>query len=393
MDVLFGNSVGVAIFTLFLFYFSAAAVSWYQTKSGKGRLCSPEGKFFCFAFLSAGLFLDMASMVLYNALHGSICYRPCHLFAKLLLYSTVFLIDYFYSSGLAGWRRSWRMACASALYLFLLLFDMLALHLFGCGAAVYMAFSAIFYVALVVATLVFVSSVILRRYDSIVKTMQKKNMVSAIVLVELIMFLSLLLFVSFVWYSCRIWHFIFVALLFLLHACYFFHGCRYKAGKSRSARNVKPYRLKGEDDRFSGLVGDLPSGEYVIIQRLISYFESEKPYLDKNLKLDTVSRILYTNKTYLSKALNQKMYKNFNQFVNRYRIAEACSIYLENPATGVNELCDMAGFKNISSFCAAFNLNTGYTPAEWCKEVKRRLSNGENVVVEEYFIQRGALDS
>ena len=391
MDVLFGNSVGIAIFTLFLFYFSAAAVSWYQARYGKGRLCSPSGKFFCFAFLSAGLFLDMASLVVYDLLHGTICYHPCHLFAKLLLYSTVFLIDYFYSSGLAGWRSSLRTACASALYLFLLLFDMLAFHFFGCRTVVYMALSAMFYVAVVVAILVFVSLVLLRRYDSIVKTMQKKNMVSAIVLVELIMLLSLLLFVSFVWHSCRIWHFIFIALLFLLHACYFFHGCRCR--KKQAARSVKPYRFKEEGSRFSGLVGDMPSGEYVIIQRLISYFESEKPYLDKNLKLETVSRILYTNKTYLSKALNQKMYRNFNQFVNRYRIAEACSIYLEKPSTGVNDLCDMAGFKNISSFCAAFNLNTGYTPAEWCKEVKRRLSNGENVVVEEYFIQRGALDS
>ena len=108
--------------------------------------------------------------------------------------------------------------------------------------------------------------------------------------------------------------------------------------------------------------------------------------MDKNLKLDDVSRYLYTNKTYLSRALNRKMYKNFNQFVNRYRVVEACNIYIENRDLNINELCDMSGFKNISSFCAAFNLNTGYTPAEWCKEVKKRLDNGENVAIEKYFI-------
>ena len=132
---------------------------------------------------------------------------------------------------------------------------------------------------------------------------------------------------------------------------------------------------------MEGLIID----EYKIIQRLILYFESHKPYLNKDLKLADVSKHIYTNRTYLSRALNQRLSKNFNQFVNYYRVKEACNLFLQNPLIKINEMSMQSGFKSLSSFTTAFSLNMRYTPAEWCKEVKRRLNNNEDVCIEDYF--------
>ena len=122
-----------------------------------------------------------------------------------------------------------------------------------------------------------------------------------------------------------------------------------------------------------------------IINRLILYFESEKPYLDADLKIADVCKCIYTNKTYVSRALNHGMSKNFNQFVNYYRVKEACTIFIGEPIIPLSELCDRCGFKNLSSFSNAFNLNIGYTPAEWCREIRKKLNNNEEVSISDYF--------
>lgn len=141
-----------------------------------------------------------------------------------------------------------------------------------------------------------------------------------------------------------------------------------------------------ETERLSGVVLEDKGADYQdIIERLICYFENDRPYLNCDLKIDDVSRRIYTNKTYVSRALNHGMSKNFNQFVNYYRVREACCIYIMDPMNSITDLCDKCGFKNLSSFSTAFSLHVGYTPAEWCREVKKKIVNNEKVSVEDYF--------
>ena len=105
-------------------------------------------------------------------------------------------------------------------------------------------------------------------------------------------------------------------------------------------------------------------------ERLLGYFESEKPYLSKNLTMEEVAMRLFTNKTYLSKTINVEMNKNFRELVNYFRVKEAINIFSTNPDISMGELRDRCGFNNNASFTSAFKLNTGYTPGEWCRDVK-----------------------
>lgn len=107
-------------------------------------------------------------------------------------------------------------------------------------------------------------------------------------------------------------------------------------------------------------------------ERLLEYFESEKPYLSKNLTMEEVAMRLFTNKSYLSKTINVEMNKNFRELVNYYRVKEAINIFSSNTEISMNELRDRCGFNNNASFTSAFKLNTGYTPGEWCRDMKGR---------------------
>ena len=110
-------------------------------------------------------------------------------------------------------------------------------------------------------------------------------------------------------------------------------------------------------------------------ERLVGYFESEKPYLSKTLSMEEVSMRLFTNKSYLSKTINMEMNKNFREFVNSYRVKEAMRIFSSNPDISMNELRDRSGFNNNASFTSAFKLNTGSTPGEWCRDIKNKASD------------------
>lgn len=218
------------------------------------------------------------------------------------------------------------------------------------------------------------------RYDAIVHTLKKDNLYSAFMIFIVVMLASYMIFISLLVRNCIAVEIITLAVVLLLHLVV--------VNREIGGYKVKrTYNIVKEDDYPGGvLMDERITDDYKIIQRLILYFESDKPYLDSELKMADVSKHIYTNKTYLSRALNRRMSRNFNQFVNYYRVREACAMYIDDPLIKITDLCDKSGFKNVSSFSNAFNLNVRYTPAEWCKEVRRKLQNNENVSIKDYFI-------
>ncbi|OFY43228.1 MAG: hypothetical protein A2X18_09305 [Bacteroidetes bacterium GWF2_40_14] len=112
-----------------------------------------------------------------------------------------------------------------------------------------------------------------------------------------------------------------------------------------------------------------------LYERLLAYFEKEKPYLRADLKIREVAMYLYSNKTYLSRIINDKHNQNFNQFVNYYRIEETKRLFYSNLKLTIQDLCNMSGFGSMATFSIAFRYYLGYTPADWCKEQKLKLQN------------------
>ena len=107
-------------------------------------------------------------------------------------------------------------------------------------------------------------------------------------------------------------------------------------------------------------------------ERLCNVLEREKLYLNPDIRVGDLAERLYTNKSYLAQTIKIKLNKNFCQLVHYYRVREAMRIYAQNPDLTITQLCRRVGFNSMTTFNTAFGRNTGFTPAEWCKEYRKR---------------------
>lgn len=119
-----------------------------------------------------------------------------------------------------------------------------------------------------------------------------------------------------------------------------------------------------------------------LYERVLAYFESEKPYLDGELTINDLVKRLYSNKLYISRAISQFTGRNFCQFVNYYRVIHSIECFRNNPDHKIHELASMSGFNSIVSYNMAFRLFMGENPSEWCRKEKSRLIKKKKLVVE-----------
>lgn len=124
-------------------------------------------------------------------------------------------------------------------------------------------------------------------------------------------------------------------------------------------------------------VGETPGTDQLyknIYERLLRYFDLHKPYLNNELTINDIVEVVFTNKLYISKAINHCTGRNFCQFVNYYRVTHAVALFREDPQLKVIELTSRSGFNSTTSFSAAFKLYMGEKPGDWCRKERVRLS-------------------
>ena len=131
--------------------------------------------------------------------------------------------------------------------------------------------------------------------------------------------------------------------------------------------------LKVSQIEASGDSGKDPYQYRDIYERILVYFDNEKPYLNGDLTINDLVKVLYSNKLYISKAISHFTGRNFCQFVNYYRVQYSIDKFRDNPELKVLELSSLCGFNSIVSYAMAFRLFMGETPSEWCKKEKSRI--------------------
>ncbi len=109
-----------------------------------------------------------------------------------------------------------------------------------------------------------------------------------------------------------------------------------------------------------------------IYERVVAYFETEKPFLDNDLTINDLSKVLYSNKLYISRAISQFTGRNFCQFVNYHRVTYSMELFRKNHDLKIHELADGSGFNSDVSYNMAFRLFMGETPGEWCRKERNR---------------------
>jgi AraC-like DNA-binding protein len=111
-------------------------------------------------------------------------------------------------------------------------------------------------------------------------------------------------------------------------------------------------------------------------QQLIALMEVDQIYLNPLLKLDFLANKLSVSEKVISSLLNQHIGKNFNDFVNEYRVQEARK-KLAEPSLRRFTIAAIAfdsGFNSLPTFQRCFKQFTGITPSQYLNNLKPNLS-------------------
>lgn len=112
-----------------------------------------------------------------------------------------------------------------------------------------------------------------------------------------------------------------------------------------------------------------PASADSLQQRLSLLMETEKPFLQDDLKIGDLADQLGLPVHHLSELLNDQLHTNFADYINQYRI-DAAKALLTNPAhqsTKILTIAFEAGFSNKATFNRVFKQSTGLTPSAFRK--------------------------
>lgn len=111
------------------------------------------------------------------------------------------------------------------------------------------------------------------------------------------------------------------------------------------------------------LLPDLPDRKAA----LLALMDTDKPYLEADLSLADLARRLHTNPVLLSQVINTGTGRNFNDFVNEYRVEEF-KRQVREPTNAHLSFLGIAlecGFNSKATFNRAFRKFTGQSPKEF----------------------------
>jgi len=107
-----------------------------------------------------------------------------------------------------------------------------------------------------------------------------------------------------------------------------------------------------------------------LFDELLVLMEKEKLFKNPEINLKSLSKSLNVTPQVLSMTINQKTGKNFNAFVNHYRIEEAAHLLTDErfKSYTISSIAYEVGFNSISSFNTNFKSQLGKTPAAYLKQ-------------------------
>lgn len=109
-----------------------------------------------------------------------------------------------------------------------------------------------------------------------------------------------------------------------------------------------------------------------LFSKLEALMHDQKAYLDPLLSIEKLASLLDTNRTYLSKVINEETGESYSTFINNLRLEEAI-VRLSDPddQTAMTDLGPLVGFNSQSSFYTLFKKKYKITPTLFRANVKK----------------------
>ncbi|HTE24309.1 adenylate/guanylate cyclase domain-containing protein [Flavitalea sp.] len=116
-------------------------------------------------------------------------------------------------------------------------------------------------------------------------------------------------------------------------------------------------------------VVESPGKTHQYKSRLLNYINENRPYLDPDFSLKLLANKINIHPNELSSLLSESFEKNFNDFINQYRIQAFMHFALDpkNADLDTFRLAKDSGFRSKTVFNDSFRKETGLTPARYLK--------------------------
>ncbi len=115
----------------------------------------------------------------------------------------------------------------------------------------------------------------------------------------------------------------------------------------------------------------IPQKESAFIDDFLMFMKNNKPFLDPELNISKLSKLLSVKTEYLSEILNSHLQQTFFDFINKYRIEEFKKQYADekNKNFSIIGIAFNCGFNSKASFYRAFKKFEKTTPSGYLRKV------------------------
>lgn len=138
------------------------------------------------------------------------------------------------------------------------------------------------------------------------------------------------------------------------------------------AAEEEPENIEPDTEPRKGLV--IPKETEQRLLDGLTRVEAAHTYLGKDITLPYIASILKTNTKYLSATINKHKEKDFNGYVNEWRInyiVDKLRLDKNYQQYKISHLAEECGFSSHSKFAAAFKQVTGVSPSSFIENMKR----------------------
>ena len=111
---------------------------------------------------------------------------------------------------------------------------------------------------------------------------------------------------------------------------------------------------------------EVPGSYTEFIEKVGNWIKTDG-YVQQGLTIKELSKILYTNRTYLSAYIKTTYKMTFREWITSLRLEYAKNILKKHPEINIQKLAESSGFLSRSNFIKSFTEKEGCTPAKWKK--------------------------
>jgi len=111
-----------------------------------------------------------------------------------------------------------------------------------------------------------------------------------------------------------------------------------------------------------------------LFEQLQQLLQDENLYRDSAISIEVIARRMKINRTYLSRAINNCSRKNFNVYINEFRIKEAIKLMsADDKKFSLEGFAFETGFNDRRAFYRAFRKLTGLSPSDFRSNLQKSL--------------------